>query len=123
MNIQEFIQQSIHRKSPYNNNRAHLDQPGFSTLYVRYGERFIEGRRMKDFLDLASIEAVDPGRGAFKELVRTITENYPRISLYVENVLLEQFRAGLLRLGFKRVPTSHPESPCYYMIGRRADLE
>lgn len=87
---------------------ACIDYPGFNFLYVRHTKRFgIE------VIDLANIEAKEPGRGAFARLVKHIRKTYPHLGIYVECVLNERFEGKLLAMGFAR----HDEglSFCFYL--------
>jgi hypothetical protein len=109
MSIDEFLRSGL--------RNSHVREAGFSTLYVRYGERYLAGKKYKT-LDLASIEATVPGTGAFKQLVWRLRTHYPHLALFVENVMVLQFEEGLERLGFKREPAygSGSFASCFYML-------
>lgn len=84
-------------------SNAHVVEPGFESLYVRFNLRYVSGRVRGPVLDLASITAKHPGQGAFKALVARIRTRYPGLDIYVENVLSPRFAAGLAAMGFARV--------------------
>jgi hypothetical protein len=88
---------------------AWVKAPGFEGLYVRRGPRILNGERFDLVLDLATMNASKPGRGAFTRLV---TQLHPRHILYVENALEERFQAKLLRMGFRRASTPM----CFYLL-------
>ena len=94
--------------SPLRN--AWVSSPGFSALYVRKARRLLRGS-LVDTLDLASMEAAEPGSGALTRLVARLRAKYPSRVLYVESVLNERLPGKLLALGFERVPGIEP--PCF----------
>jgi len=77
----------------------HLNEPGFSTLYVRKGRIYI-GEKKINCIQIASVEALKTGQGLFKELIKRI-EKY-NLSIYIENAC-EQLGNGLPKMGFKLV--------------------
>lgn len=81
----------------------HVRHPEWETLYIRHRRRFIDGKLYYPVLDLASLTAKEQGKGTFKKLVVYLREKYPHLHLYVESVLNEQFREGLVRMGFSKV--------------------
>lgn len=98
MTLDEFIAGGSER-FPRN---AYVREPGFKTLYVRWGWHVIEGD-LKVCFDLAAIEARRTGRGSFKKLVGKLRSALPSTPLYVECVLNPRFAEGLLRMGFRVV--------------------
>jgi hypothetical protein len=93
---------------------SYVTEPGFKSLYVRWGYHTIKGRVLT-CLDLASMEAEEPGKGALKALIAKLRKEHPAVHLYVESVLNPLLPPGLLRLGFTEVPKSMP--PCFFMRG------
>lgn len=79
-----------------------VEHEGFKYMYVRVTKRYIEGKFV-DTIDLANIEAEHPGNGAFRNLILHLTNSWPQYIIYVESVLEDRFRKGLLRMGFKQV--------------------
>lgn len=75
-------------------------------IYARVGRRVINGTLSEHVIDLASLEADHPGRGAFKKLLEHFQFVYPDYEVHVENVHTEKFQGGLKRLGFE--PTDTP---------------
>lgn len=79
---------------------SYVLEPGFKSLYVRVGSRFLNGVRHPRVLDLAVIEARRTGKGLFTGLVaRLLKQGLP---IYVESVLTPRFAAKLLEMGFTR---------------------
>lgn len=112
MNLKEFI-----KKASEGNriaSRAHLEEPGFSELYVRYTKRYINDAWVSPVLDLASIEVPTGQRckGRFTNLVKRIRKEYPELHLYVESVLTPRFEKKLEVMGFQNLGGI---CPCFYM--------
>lgn len=79
-------------------------EPKFQGLYVRYGQRYLQGTVYPDVLDIASVEVEEKSRrtGVFSDLVTRLRKTYPGMHLYVENAV-STFHPLLLRLGFVAV--------------------
>ena len=79
---------------------AWVDEPGFSSLYVRIGPRCIgrECHYRRRMIDLANFEVTRKGRGVFTQFVAKI-EKY-QLPIFIENVLDDRFAKFLPRLGF-----------------------
>ena len=107
MTLEEFIQSARLRRFSSN---AWVTAEGFSDLYVRFGQRYIGGELVSNVLDLANMTAAVPGDGAFTRLLKTLNDEHPELTLYVENVLTPRFGDRLVRLGFQRVGTGYPSS-------------
>ena len=107
MNIDELIASSAGKL----NVREYLEHPDFSTLYVRVTTRYINNQYVKT-IDLANLEAKNPGNGSFKKLVNYLLDKYPEYTLYVECVLTERFQKGLIKMGFTKISYY---TDCYYM--------
>lgn len=87
---------------------AYVRFPGFASLYVRHTVRFgIET------IDLANLEASEPGKGAFTALLGHLRQTYPAMGIWVECVLNERFKGKLDAMGFSR----HDEglSPSFFL--------
>lgn len=87
---------------------AYIRYPGFASLYVRHTKRF-----GFDTLDVANLEAMHPGRGAFTHLVNHVRKTYPSMGIYVECVLNERFEVKLLAMGFARRDSGL--SACFFL--------
>lgn len=98
MKLDELIQNS---KDSWQ-SRAWVEHNGFKSMYVRVTKRYINGNLI-DTIDIANIEAEHPGNGAFRNLILHLTNSWPQYIIYVESVLEDRFRQGLLRMGFKQV--------------------
>lgn len=110
MTLTEFLRK---RKLSAPRN-AFIDFPGFETLYVRRGPRVLGNHRRELVLDLAQVEALEPGKGAFTRLLKHIARRYPHYWVFVECVLNERFAAALVtRFGFTQENVG--ESPCFYL--------
>lgn len=92
---------------------AYVKFPGIKSLYVRYTQRYIADEIASPCLDIANIEAMKPGNGAFTKMLKYLRKNYPELWIYVECVLNERFEKKLPKLGFIQV--SLGLSPCFYM--------
>lgn len=73
---------------------AWIVHSGFDSLYVRRTERF-----GFTTLDVANVEAIEPGKGAFTRLVQRVRSKYG-LGVYVESVLQSRFGVKLLKMGF-----------------------
>jgi len=91
---------------------AYVKHKGWKHLYIRVGQRYIDSQICRMVIDLANIEALKPGKGAFRNLVEHLRKTYPEATLFVESVLTEQFEEGLKRLGF----TQYRDQPSYYLL-------
>ena|ERR1700686_2425216 len=98
--LDEFI--ADHEKKQWPNN-AWVREPGFKELYVRMTKRFIDMEWREPVLDIASIEAKHPGRGAFTALIVRLRKEHPDLTIYVESVMNERFGFKLEDMGFKPV--------------------
>ena len=76
-------------------------EPGFRYLYMRKGSYMINGRMHDMVIQIAAVDAVTPGRGAFKRLVEDL--KWWGAPILVECVNNERFIPGLLRMGFVQV--------------------
>lgn len=112
MNLDEFLEKA--KAEQFYTSRAQLEEPGFSTLYVRYGRRYVKGEIFYNTLDVATVEAAVKGQGTFKKLIARVRENYPYIHLFVENVMPPQLREHLMRTGFEYVGPNEL-SPCFFL--------
>lgn len=79
---------------------AWIEFEGFRSLYVRVCKKYIHGQYV-DAIDLATLNAENPGKGAFKSLVKHIKEKYPTFTIHVESVLSSRFGEGLKKMGFR----------------------
>jgi len=106
--LDEFITQHLG-----GHGNAYVREPGFLSLYVRMGPRYLNGVKYKNVLDIASVLAKEPGSGAFFKLAdRLLAQG---LILYVESVQNPRFADRLLREGFTqqtdRVPPSFYKFP------------
>jgi hypothetical protein len=104
VNLKEFLKKAS--ESNRTQSRAHLQEPGFSELYVRYNsKRFINNTWVSPILDLASIEVPTHQRckGLFTKLVKRIRKEYPELHLFVESVLTPRFEKKLEAMGFQNL--------------------
>lgn len=90
--------------SEYPDN-SYLEEPGFSSLYVRKGQIFVilDGvlYRCLDTLTIASVSAEVPGGGTFTRFIEKLVEK--GLAVHVENTHNPRLRQKLLDLGFIRV--------------------
>jgi hypothetical protein len=91
---------------------AYVNAPGFAELYVRHARRVL-AQNWRQTIDLARMEAVSPGNGAFTALLDHVRTLYPDYWIFVECVQNRRFEAKLLSLGF----TQHDDtiSPSFYL--------
>jgi hypothetical protein len=111
LTLEQFIQQA--KLSWPQRQRRHLQEPEFSYLYVRYTGRYILGKACQPVLDIASIEARKPGKGAFTRLLQQIRTSHPELPIFIEAVINPRFGDKLKALGFQDVGPDL--SPCFYM--------
>ena len=74
----------------------HIDDFRFATLYVRRSKRY------PNTVEIASIEAWNPGEGSFTALLRELNEVHG-VSVFIESVLNERFAEHLIKIGFEQV--------------------
>jgi len=108
----EFIDSRIARPTVWPRNQ-HVTHPGWKEMYVRVTKRYLGGQIREPVIDLAAIEAIHPGKGAFRALVTELRKLYPQASIFVESVQPERFKAGLLRMGFTQ---RENDEPSYYLL-------
>lgn len=111
MNIFEFIDSRIARPTVWPRNQ-HVSHPDWNTLYVRVTKRPLDGEIRDPVIDLASIEAKRPGKGAFRALVTDLRKMYPQAAIFIESVLGDRFQEGLRRMGF----TQRDGEASYYLL-------
>ncbi len=95
-------------------NNKHVSHEDWETFYLRRGPRFVRGVRYERVIDLANIEAKNPGTGAFTRLVKHLRDTYPDIGLYVESVMNRRFKEYLPKLGFV-CAMDNEFSPCFFL--------
>jgi len=85
-------------------NNSYLEEPGFSSLYVRKGQILVvlDGTfyRCLNTLTIAAVQAEYPGEGMFTRFVNKLVEK--GLAVFVENVYNKRLQNKLLELGFKR---------------------
>lgn len=109
MKLDDFIEKSF----PGGRGNAYVTFPGFTTLYVRVSRRYIDGELVRT-IDLSSLEARHKGKGSFRKLFSHLISKWPDVTIFVENVLTNQFSDGLLRMGFKEVKDYGPPPSFYF---------
>lgn len=86
-------------------SNSYLEEPGFSSLYVRKGQIFVllDGvpYRCLDTLTIAAVSAEEPGTGTLTRFIERLVEK--GLAVFVENSHNERLRDKLLDLGFTRV--------------------
>lgn len=92
--------------------RGDVRFPGFRHMYVRKSMRALPGVGEVRCIDLASLRARRPGRGAFTTLVAHLRGRYPEFTIYTESVTNERFCARLARMGFTHIEMN---PPCYFL--------
>ena len=96
---------------------AYVRARGFRHLYVRKGERYVEGKWYAKVIGLANFEVNHPGKGLFGRFIARLRNSRPDWGLYVESVLNPRFPRRLLELGF--VPVEGTTPPCFWMPPRK----
>lgn len=87
---------------------AWLKEPGFAALYVRIGDRYLEGRSVR-MIQLASFAVKNKGRGVFTRFAARIESC--QLPIFVESVINDRFAKYLPKLGFVEVAGTTP--PCF----------
>jgi len=82
---------------------AHLNHPDFEVLYVRKSKRCLGGG-LEETFDIARVQALAPGSGAFPRLLQEIWIHRPDVTIYVESVLTARFSGWLIRNDFELHP-------------------
>lgn len=91
---------------------SYVREPGFDALYVRISlRRFPERNELIKVLDIANIEATNPGQGNFTRLVERLHSLH---NIYVESVLNPRFERRLIKLGFTQELNRIP--PSFYLL-------
>jgi hypothetical protein len=98
---------------------SYINEIGFRHLYVRKGPMYIDDKLVPNVLQLASLEAAHPGKGAFTKLVEKIEKELDAQAIFVENVFVGYFAEKLERLGFVRIDINVSGYPyCYLKLLR-----
>lgn len=92
---------------------AYVRYPGFRSLYVRHTSRYFQGALITPVIDLASLEATRPGKGAFTALLQHLRETFPHCWIHIECVLNPRFAEKLPSLGFVYEPAG--ASACFFL--------
>jgi len=100
-----------------NARNSYVDEPGFLSLYVRKGRRYVSGVPYEPVIDLAYFVAKHPGKGLFGRFVKHLRKDYPEHGLYVESVLNKRLPRRLVELGFAPVVDTVPQ--CFWMPPRK----
>jgi hypothetical protein len=118
LTLDEFIKG--HKKREMTKS-SYIKEVGFSCLYVRIGPRYIGApRKWYSTLDIANVEVRRKNRGTFTSFINRFQEEYPRIGLYVENVMTERFSNMLqFKLGFIEDPDL---LSCFWKISSRTEI-
>lgn len=111
--LREFIRSA---RGPQRGN-AWVEEPGFASLYVRYGRRLLGGVWYADVLDIANVTTDVSGQSTFTRLIAALRTEYPAMSLYVESVLADEFARYLERTGWTSV---RGVVASYYLLGTKA---
>jgi hypothetical protein len=101
--LREFLDHPLTRN-------GYVRARGFHHLYVRKGERYVEGVWYNRVIDLANFEVNHPGRGLFGRFIARLRNSRPEWGLYVESVLNPRLPRRLMELGFKPVAYTNPPS-------------
>lgn len=117
--LNEFLNRTdgLGKERRYVSSRAWVREAGFESLYVRRACHRVGGE-MRETIDLASLTAETPGRGAFAALVAKLRRDRPALTIYVESVMTDRFSKGLVRMGFLEAGPSAPS--CFYYPGDRS---
>ena len=89
-------------------DHSYIDEPGFSSLYLRKSSRYIvcqgEMKWYEAVLQIANCNVNEgrEGQGIFTNFVKRVEQLWHG-PVYVEQVLSERFAAGLVRMGFQPV--------------------
>lgn len=94
----------------FRDRNAYVKEEGFYHLYVRYGDRYINGVQTSNVLDLANFEAKIRGTGLFTRLIERIRTTYPDVTIYVECVINPRLPKKLKSLGFKAAGPVYPKA-------------
>ena len=114
-NLKQFLKSNC--------RNAYISEPGFAHLYVRHGQRYINGKLYQNVFDIANVEVRNKGKGTFSKFVEKLRNNYPDMILYVECVLNPRFGGRLLQLDFKQHENNMPDfaPKSYYWIPENYD--
>ncbi len=81
--------------------RAWLDEPGFTSLYVRIGPAAVAKEVLPKVIQLAAFEVTRKGKGVFTRFVERIESH--GLPIFVENVLNERLANYLPKIGFTMI--------------------
>lgn len=97
MTLEQFLADPTKRN-------AHVRLTGFEILYVRKGQRYIDGHVLDNVLDIANVSVRERrrGQGLFTALVNRLQTEHPELTLYVESVMNPRLPRRLLSLGFRQ---------------------
>lgn len=101
--LEEFLKGSL--------RNSYIDEPGFKSLYVRKGPRYIEGQKFDNVFQIARVEAEKKGEGVFSKLIEKLKNK--NLSIYIESILNPRLPNKLENLGFKKVDKNNGENYFY----------
>lgn len=85
--------------------------PGFRSLYVRYGPRYINGVKTHFVLTISNIEAEQKGNHVVDKLIEHIINSFEFVPIiYFENVLNENLCIRLEAREFEKYLEDYPPS-------------
>lgn len=87
-------------------DHTYVDEPGFSSLYMRKSSYYIDGKRYSKVLQVANCNVEKSGQGTFTRFIEKLEKKWGG-PILVEQVLSARFSAGLLRMGFLPVNSGH----------------
>jgi hypothetical protein len=80
---------------------AYVFEAGFHDLYVRFGPRYLDGVKYEKVVDIANVQANQPGRGVIWRLFDRLLAR--GLIVYVECVLNTHFAEKLEARGFTKI--------------------
>ncbi len=116
-----FLKEHTHSKI---SAASYVTHPGFSSLYVHVGSKYINYILTPRVVTFANVRATQPGAGVFSELVVNLHGGSWRagFAVYVECVHNERFAAKLERMGFRHQPDIQG-APSLYLLTNMPLLE
>ena len=96
LTLDAFLSKTSHTRNAY------VTFPGMKSLYVRVGPYRVNTEVMST-IQIANVEASEPGSGAFSRLVDHLVYGYPDLTIVVENVHSDILAAILDRMEFERI--------------------
>lgn len=82
---------------------SYVSFPGILNLYIRKGKYLVNNEIIHSTIQIASVESIKPGNGAFRKLIDHLESQYSDMLIIVECVHSDLLAAILIHLNFEYI--------------------